>query len=180
VWAKEEVIALGVYALFSDVAKQVKEYPGEKILIVADKEQKYGENWIVCTTEASREAQWQSMRAVEIAKEEAERKIKEEAEAKRKAEEAIENAVYVDKPIIPRPYESEHLAKTVEDVDMLTVKEKRPLISLSISRQRREFQQPVTLTSKEADESAVWRSVLIFLPAVVLTVLIFRAELACY
>jgi hypothetical protein len=157
-WARQELVQKGIYALFTDVKKEVMEYPGEKILIVADKQQKYGENWIVCTTEAAREEQWAKLKAEEFAKEEAERKLREEAEAKRRAEEAIENAVYEDKPIIARPYTSDFVDKTMEEVDMLTVKAKRPLISLTISRPRREFQQPITLTSKEADESAVMRS----------------------
>jgi hypothetical protein len=57
---KEEMLAevakLGFYSAWNDIKADVAAYDGVELLVVADHEEKYGENWSICLTEAAKEA----------------------------------------------------------------------------------------------------------------------------
>lgn len=62
------------------------------------------------------------------AEEAAKRAAEEEERRKREEEERLANMVYEDKPLIPRPYESEEAENTFVEVDNMTVRAGRPLV----------------------------------------------------
>eukprot|EP00947_MAST-08B_sp_MAST-8B-sp1_P003960 g3960.t1 len=139
----EEILKLGFYSDFNDFRKDIEKYPADELLIVNDKEEKYGQNWIICLTVEAKDKFLDQVKAAEAAKqaaEEAERKRVEEEEARIKAEQdAINNAVYQDKPFIARPYASDTIHDTVGEVDGLNVHNTRDLITIHIMRRRRDF-----------------------------------------
>ena len=47
---KDEIIRLGFYSDFNDFKKDIEKYPAEEILIVADTQETYGQNWLICLT----------------------------------------------------------------------------------------------------------------------------------
>ena len=51
----EEVIKLGFYSAWNDIRKDVEAYPGAEMLVVADVEEVYGENWWIAITEEAKE-----------------------------------------------------------------------------------------------------------------------------
>ena len=52
----DEVIALGFYSAWSTVKKDIEAYPGSELLVVADVDEIYGENWWIALTEEAKEA----------------------------------------------------------------------------------------------------------------------------
>ena len=52
----DEVIALGFYSAWNDIKKEVDAYPGTELLVVADVDEVYGENWWIALTEEAKEA----------------------------------------------------------------------------------------------------------------------------
>lgn len=110
---------------------------------MADKEGIYGQNWIICLTPEAKDVVLDKAKAEEKAKNDAIEKIRLEAEAevaRKKAEEdAINNAVFEDKPFVARPYVSKTADETVEEVDELNVHNRRDLIRANIMRRGRDF-----------------------------------------
>ena len=52
----DEVLKMGFYSAWNDIKSDVQAYDGIEMLVVADHEEKYGENWYICLTEAAKEA----------------------------------------------------------------------------------------------------------------------------
>ena len=52
----DEVLKMGFYSAWNDIKSDVQAYDGVEMLVVADHEEKYGENWYICLTEAAKEA----------------------------------------------------------------------------------------------------------------------------
>lgn len=52
----EEVAKIGFYSAWNDIKGDVANYEGTELLVVADHDEKYGENWFICLTEAAKEA----------------------------------------------------------------------------------------------------------------------------
>ena len=148
---KEEVIdeikKLGFYSDFNDFKKEINGYKGEELLVLADPDEMYGQNWYICLTEAAKERELSAITdkvAREKAAEEARLKAIADAEAAKKAEEErIKNAVYEDKPFLSNAYRSETMLATQEEIFSEGVNCSRPLIKVSIKRKRREFGAPV-------------------------------------
>lgn len=47
---------MGFYSAWNDIKSDVQAYDGTELLVVADHAEKYGENWVICLTEAAKEA----------------------------------------------------------------------------------------------------------------------------
>ncbi|KAG5188082.1 hypothetical protein JKP88DRAFT_287772 [Tribonema minus] len=91
---------------FNDYKVDLKKYKGEDVLLVHDEKRTYGEDWYFCFTQEAYDAQWQQLTAAAAAAGvAAEAAAAAEADAKLKAEEEA-RPVYVDKPILPRPWAS--------------------------------------------------------------------------
>ena len=51
----EEAIKLGFYSAWNDVRKELEAYPGAEVLVVADVDEVYGENWWIALTEEAKD-----------------------------------------------------------------------------------------------------------------------------
>lgn len=51
----DEAKALGFYSAWNDVKKDIDAYPGTEVLVVADVEEVYGENWWIALTEEAKD-----------------------------------------------------------------------------------------------------------------------------
>ena len=73
---------------------------------------------------------------------------------KKEAEEdaRLAKIVYVHKDMIPQPYSSETQEATMADVDSLSVKCSRPLIKISITRERREYGANCKFNDRDAEQ----------------------------
>ena len=142
----DEIKKLGFYSDFNDFKKDIQTYKGEELLIVADLDELYGQNWYICLTEAAKETVFAEVNAkveAEKAAEAARLKAIADAEAAKLAEEErIKNAVYEDKPFLSKTYQSNTLISTRREIFQEQVNVSRPLIKISIKRKRREFNAP--------------------------------------
>jgi len=145
---RDEILKIGFYSDFFNFKDELKLYPLDDILILADVDEVYGENWLIALDADARDRELKVITEKADA-EAAAKRAQEEEEARKKAEEeAALNAVYEDKPIIAKPWASETADKSREEVDKLTVKQKRPLLCLGMVRKRREFGQIVRFTDR--------------------------------
>ena len=122
----EEVLKMGFYSAWNDIRKDVEAYPEPEMMVVADLDEAYGENWWVALTPAAKDAYFEQFRAAERA--EAAAAAAAEAEAKRRADEeaALEAVVVVDAPRAARPDASPSADETDRAVRALTVRRSRP------------------------------------------------------
>jgi len=133
----KEIQTLGVMSDFQPAQKQIESYPGEEILFVVDKAQKYGEMFLLCFTEAAKEEFLSAVREKQEAIE-AQKRAEEEAEAARAAAEyARLNVVYEDKPIEARPWMSAFSAETEQQVAEMTSVPCRECIVLEVTRPKK-------------------------------------------
>ena len=142
----DEIRKLGFYSDFNDFKKDIQAYKGEELLIVADIDEVYGQNWYICLTEAAKEKVFKEVNDrvnAEKAAEEARLKaIADAEEAKRAEEERIRNAVYEDKPFLSKVYQSSTIVATRRELFREQVSVSRPLMKVSIKRKRRDFNAP--------------------------------------
>jgi hypothetical protein len=52
----DEVAKIGFYSAWNDIKADIAAFEGTELLVVADHDEKYGENWYICLTEAAKEA----------------------------------------------------------------------------------------------------------------------------
>lgn len=148
----KEIQVMGVMSDFEPAKKIIESCPGDRILIVTDKNQKYGEMFLIYYTEEAAVNYMQSMHA---AKEALELQKAEEArleEERKAAEYARLNVVYEDKPITPRPW-VQHSTDTDGEIRLLSFVPSRDLISIEISRPKRSVKQPFKFSDKNGDTS---------------------------
>jgi dynein intermediate chain 3, axonemal len=151
----KEIIGLGVMSDFEPAKKYVDGYPGPEILFIVDKEQKYGEIFLLCYTEAAKERFMEEIREKQEAVD-AQRRAEEEAEAARKAAEwARLNVVYEDKPLSARPWASSSTNETENEVKTLTHRPIRERIVLEISRPKNSLGQKCKFIDRDADVGGV-------------------------
>lgn len=93
----------------------------EKVLVVADPEEKYGQNWLICLTPEATDMVFGELEAERLKEEEAARIQEEEERKKREAEEAERNVVFDDKALCPRPYSSETAMETATEIRQASV-----------------------------------------------------------
>mmetsp|Transcript_17406 Transcript_17406/g.18148 ORF Transcript_17406/g.18148 Transcript_17406/m.18148 type:complete len:887 (+) Transcript_17406:60-2720(+) len=151
----KEIQGLGVMSDFEPAKKQIESYPGTEILIIVDKEQKYGEIFVLCYTEATKE-QFMSEVRERLEAIEAQRKAEEEIEAAKKAAEwARLNVVYEDKPLSPREWSSSTSHETDNEVRGLSNKPTRERIVLEITRPKNSLMQKCKFLDRDADVGGV-------------------------
>ena len=143
-WVLAEIQEIGFYSEFFNFKEDVVNFPGDKIMIVADPDEKYGENWLLCTTEEGRDQQVAVAQARVDAENAAQRAAEEAEAAKKAAEDAILNAVYEDKPIVAGPWETNTAAASAEEVSDLSERPTRGALVMSLVRKRKLFRQPHT------------------------------------
>lgn len=133
---KEDILAdLQNRAAVSDfhpVKKIVREYPGEELLLVYDKDFKYGLNFYLIGTEEGKENFLKTPEAPE-----------EQEEFK----EYVQEEVYMYKPPVSKPWLSLGSEKEIEEE---SVQESEKRVTYMISRKRSEFGAPVTFNDQNA------------------------------
>lgn len=151
----KEIVGLGVMSDFEPAKKSIESYPGEEILITVDQSQKYGEVFLICYTEESKEDFMGGIREMEAAVE-AQRLAEIEIEEARKAAEyARLNVVFEDKPIVPRKWESTTIPETEAEVDVLSYQRIREPIVMEIQRPRNLLNQKCNFLDREASFGGV-------------------------
>ncbi|XP_074077877.1 dynein axonemal intermediate chain 3 [Macrotis lagotis] len=116
---------------FHPVKKIVLEYPGEELLVVYDKEFKYGQNFYLIGTEEAKESIL---------------KLPEEQMDTEEAKESVED-IYVYKPPVPKPWVSLGSEKEIEEE---SVHESTFKAKYKISRERKKFGAPITFGDQNA------------------------------
>ncbi|XP_055470320.1 dynein axonemal intermediate chain 3 isoform X1 [Psammomys obesus] len=116
---------------FHPVKRIVREYPGEELLLVYDKDFKYGHNFYLVGTEEGKENYFKALEVPE-----------EQEELKDHAQE-----VYIYKPPVSKPWISFGSEKEIEEE---SVKESKKRVTYMISRKRSEFGAPVFFHDQNA------------------------------
>ena len=153
---QEEYRKIGFYSDFFNFKAELEKYPDEQdVLVIADPEEKYGQNFFVCLTVKARDRELEAIKAVVEAKEREEAaRLKAIADAKAAEEaaaEAIRSAVYVEKPIVVRPWASGTESETASEIAEGNVFHSRKLVKFAISRRRRDFAGPYKFNDRDAD-----------------------------
>jgi hypothetical protein len=145
-----------LYSIFHCVRDEMGKYPeDEMVLVHADKDKLWGENFVICTTVEARD--WFMSNApvdTEAAEAAAAAALAEKEAAERAAEdERLANLVYVEVPLVPQPYDSDSLIDTEIAMEQLTGRpmDARPKARVRFTRLRREFGQPLDLHPQDAE-----------------------------
>ncbi|XP_045403584.1 dynein axonemal intermediate chain 3 isoform X1 [Lemur catta] len=122
----------GAISDFYPVKKIIQEYPGDELLLVYDKDFKYGLNFYLIGTEEGKE---NYLNPPEVPEEQEEEK------------EHISEEVYVYKPLVSKPWVSLGSEKEIEEE---SVKESTKQIKYMISRKRSKFGAPIKFSDQNA------------------------------
>ncbi|KAF0877572.1 WDR63 protein, partial [Crocuta crocuta] len=117
---------------FHPVKKIIQEYPGDELLVVHDKDFRYGLNFYLIGTEEGKE---NYLNHAEVPEEQEEHK------------EYIPEDLYIYKPPISKPWVS---LGSEKEIDEESVKESAKQITYMISRKRSEFGAPVKFSDQNA------------------------------
>ncbi|XP_059122377.1 dynein axonemal intermediate chain 3 isoform X2 [Peromyscus eremicus] len=117
---------------FHPVKKIVREYPGDELLLVYDKDFKYGLNFYLIGTEEGKE---NFLKTPEVPEEQEELK------------EHTPEDLYIYKPPVSKPWVSLGSEKEIEEE---SVKESKRRVTYMISRKRSQFGAPVTFSDQNA------------------------------
>ncbi|KAB1269100.1 WD repeat-containing protein 63 [Camelus dromedarius] len=117
---------------FYPVKKIIQEYPGDELLLVYDKDFRYGLNFYLIGTEEGKE---NYLNPLEVPEEQEEYK------------EHIPEDLYVYKPPVSKPWVS---LGSEKEIDEETVKESTKQITYMISRKRSEFGAPIKFSDQNA------------------------------
>lgn len=147
-----QIRKIGFYSDFHVFRDKLDKYPLDELLVMSDNEERYGQNWVICLTAEAFERETGRIEAEKRAAEEAEAAAAAAAEAAAAEEEAAATAVYEEKPVVARPYESASASETVADVESLRTTRSRPLQQWLIVRRRREFGKRVVFADKDGGE----------------------------
>lgn len=151
----KEIQGLGVMSDFEPAKKQIDSYPGEEILFVVDKKQTYGEVFLVCFTEASKEEFLSKVREEQEAIEAQKRAIEEAEIARLAAEFARLNQVFEDKPISPRGWSSLTSYETEQEILQMTHQPIRERRRQEISRPKRLLGQTYRFLDRDSQVGGV-------------------------
>ncbi|KAJ8548486.1 hypothetical protein ON010_g11187 [Phytophthora cinnamomi] len=138
----------------ADIAKMSA---GDDILIVADPNETYGENWLLCLTRRAFESQMELIKRREQERLDALAAQEKETNAAADAND-MSKIVYEDKPVLSRPWTSATARETHDDVEALSIKPSRPLITMSVTKMSDELNADYKFSDRDADQCFVeWR-----------------------
>lgn len=172
--AIEEVTRLGFYSGFYDIRAALKEHRGATLLVVADLDSRYGENWYVCMADDDIAAVVTDIQlrnapaaldtslgpdAAATGVEDGEIEAGEAEEEEMLVFDESEAARVHDAPVQCGPYRSDTSAATEAEIAASYEQPSRPPLALRINRKRSSFGGPVTLhDSMGGPLVAEWRS----------------------
>ena len=151
----KEIQDFGVMCDFEVAKKLIASSPGDKLLFVIDKEQKYGETFLLYYTAAAQESFNERINEL---KREAERKIQAELEAeeaRKAAEWARLNVVFEDNPLSPRAWNATSIAETETEIKLLNHLPTRDRLAVEVSRPKKLLRMPYRFNNRDADVGGV-------------------------
>ncbi|KAG7398630.1 WD repeat-containing protein 63 [Phytophthora boehmeriae] len=154
----DQIAQVGFMCPFHEFRAEIAKMPaGDDILIVADPTETYGENWLLCLARKAFDSQMELIRRREQERLEALAAQEKEANAAADAND-MSKIVYEDKPVMSRPWTSTTARETHEDVEALTIKPSRPLITISVTKMSDELNADYKFSDRDADQCFVeWR-----------------------
>lgn len=147
----DEIQQVGFYCIFQPCADQLKEYPLDDIILVADPDEQYGANWYAAVTEDAFNRELKVFKDKEEAERQEKLRLEEEERQRKIAAEIEAQRIYEVMPLTTREYKSETEENTIENVKWLTIKSQRPLLSYTIARKRSEFCAPYTFNDVDPE-----------------------------
>ncbi|CAK4624064.1 hypothetical protein LEN26_006346 [Aphanomyces euteiches] len=147
----DEIAKIGFMCPFHEHRAEIAKLEIPELLLVADRDELYGENWLLCVRQEGYQAQMaiitQRQQGLEAAEADSKSETKEEDE--------MLSIIYEDKPIIARPWESSTSEDTHETVRMLSIHQSRPLITMTVTRHAKEFNADYKFSDRDADQCFV-------------------------
>ncbi|KAJ0409513.1 hypothetical protein ATCC90586_009053 [Pythium insidiosum] len=153
----EQVAQLGFMSPFHEFRGDIAKLQGDDVLIVADPNEVYGENWLLCLTRKAYESQMEVLQQRERERQEA-LAAQEKASAGSGADD-LSAIVYEDRPMLARPWISATTRDTHEDVEALNIRHTRQLIKISVTKMSDEFNADYKFSDRDADQMGFveWR-----------------------
>ncbi|KAG7384859.1 WD repeat-containing protein 63 [Phytophthora pseudosyringae] len=157
----DQIAQVGFMSPFHEFRAEIaKVAAGDDILIVADPNETYGENWLLCLTRRAFDAQMELIKRREQDRLDALAAQEKEADAAADAND-MSKIVYEDKPMLSRPWTSATARESHDDVEALSVKLSRPLvtrITMSVTKMSDELNADYKFSDRDADQCFVeWR-----------------------
>ncbi|KDO32433.1 hypothetical protein SPRG_02909 [Saprolegnia parasitica CBS 223.65] len=149
----DEIAQVGFMCPFHAIRADIAKLECAELLLVADRDEVYGENWFVCVRQAAYDAQM-ALISERLAAAEAAAESK-DVDEKPSADELLEMIQYEDKPFVAHPWVSSTSDETHDQVRALTVRAARPVISMSITRRTEEFNADYKFSDRDADQCFV-------------------------
>jgi len=147
----KEMQDYGVMSDFTPAKKEINLCTSDKLLIVIDKQQTYGEMFLLHYTEASQDAFNKKIIEKQLAIENQKRELAEAEEARKAAEWARLNVVFDDVPLTPRPWLATTIAETDNEIKILNHQPAREKLSIEISRPKKLLRLPCRFNNRDAD-----------------------------
>lgn len=152
---QKDIQAMGVMCYFEPAKKEIESYPGDQICVIVDQQSKYGERFLICFTD---EAKDEFMKSIIEQQEALRMQLAEELrleEERKAAAFARLNIVYEDKPVTARPWASTTMIESENEVKALNHEPHRELVSVEISRPKKNMKSQIRLTDRNADIGGV-------------------------
>ncbi|RHY01402.1 hypothetical protein DYB36_002923 [Aphanomyces astaci] len=147
----DEIAKVGFMCPFHEHRAEVAKLEIPQLLLVADRDEVYGENWLLCVRQVGYDDQMaliaQRQAALEVAEADSKNQVTEEDE--------LLTLVYEDKPIVSRPWESASADDSHEQVRLLSIHATRAVISISVTRRAEEFNADYKFSDRDADQCFV-------------------------
>ncbi|RHY32300.1 hypothetical protein DYB32_002680 [Aphanomyces invadans] len=147
----DEIAKVGFMCPFHEHRAEIAKLEIPQLLLVADRDEVYGENWLLCVRQVGYEGQMAVIAQRQAAIEAAIAESKNAASA----EDELLTVVYEDKPIVPRPWDSTSADDSHEQVRLLTIHPTRAIISMSVTRRAEEFNADYKFSDRDADQCFV-------------------------
>ncbi|GMF43161.1 unnamed protein product [Phytophthora fragariaefolia] len=148
----DQIAQVGFMCPFHEFRAEIAKMPaGDDILIVADPSETYGENWLLCLTRRAFDVQMELIKRREQDRLEALAAQEKEANAAADAND-MSKIVYEDKPVLSRPWSSATARESHEDVEALSIKPSRPLITMSVTKMSDELNADYKFSDRDADQ----------------------------
>ncbi|KUF77083.1 WD repeat-containing protein 63 [Phytophthora nicotianae] len=150
----DQIAQVGFMCPFHEFRAEIAKMPaGDDILIVADPNETYGENWLLCLTRRAFDSQMEL-----IKRREQDRLDALAAQEKENAADAndVSKIVYEDKPMLSRPWTSVTARESHEDVEALSVVPSRPLITMSVTKMSDELNADYKFSDRDADQCTIY------------------------
>ncbi|KAF6028504.1 WDR63 [Bugula neritina] len=119
---------------FSPIKKKIQDYPEDDIILIADLDYKFGENFVIILSVEAKDALL----------------VAPEVKAEGEEEEEGEQVVYKYVPPVPKDWVTQGSENEVKEESLVT---NRPLISQSIVRVRKDFGAPVTFKDRNVGDA---------------------------